>query len=326
MWRWQALGVVCGWFQVSPVLAQPNNGPSRPKQVMLRTLPSDACFSTSRFIAEVHARIDHLNLVPTFDEGDVEVQINRAGEHYDARLNIQLPDGSVLTRSIAASDCDEASQGIAFVAAVALDRTYGTGPVEPDGVDASPRDAQPVEPMTQRKLTRTYRGQLGAGVHGVAGALPRFAVGPRLSFLYGQNEGGAWAPAFSLGGYYIPNVDGETDDGEARFDLVQFDLGLCPTQARISFFSLRPCGYATAGFLHAAGRATQNEQAALRFYATIGAELLLDFALGTRIHLELGGFGAAPLIRDEFELGETVFHRPGLVTYGFASNLSVRLF
>ena len=286
--------------------------------ISVRILESDPCFSSRRFLSQVRSRLKDRRFSITFEPADVEVQVVQAERGYAAQLRIKKEDGSQLSRAITAASCGEAIDGLAFITSVALDANAidpASAPEQPAALESAPREG-----------ADEYRGVLAAGATSLFLVLPRAAFGPEASFQWGQERGGWWSPAASLGiqMHRLPNV--REPSGTARFELLQATLELCPSQWKYGFFSIRPCAYGSAGRLRAEGRATQNPGERRRPYLSAGGDVLLDFELGQVVHLLARGMIALPMVRDSFQFDGVTFHRVEVLSYGFGASLGFELF
>lgn len=256
----------------------------------------------------VNSRLTDIELTDQVAAPDLEVQVLKVNDAYNAQLTIRLRDGDIVHRSIAARTCDEATEAIAFVASVALDDNEIAAPDN----DPSPE--------------RTHMSIVGAGANLLIEALPRATVGPELLLFWGHIKAGLWSPSLRLGAQYHRVGHVERAAGTASFQLLTSHLDLCPSQARWGAFSFRPCVHGSGGWLRAQGTETEQAKTSDRPFFTAGAALLVHIELYHYLHLMTQGSLSFPLIRDRFQFDNDVFHRAGLVSYGVGASLGVRFY
>src|SRR5690606_28757824 len=178
------------------------------KKLAVRTLSSDPCFSTERFIKRVNARLTGVKLSEQDKNPALDVQVIKASDVYNAQLTVRFDDGELVHRSITASSCDEATEAIAFVASVALDGEENVN----ESATPAPEPSVPLE--------RSALGVLGIGANMLAFALPRVAVGPEFVLFFGQLKSGWWSPSLRLGVQYHRVGQVEQAAGTASFQLL----------------------------------------------------------------------------------------------------------
>lgn len=304
------LGMAALCALTSSAQAQQSNATASP--VLIHIGASDPCFDQTRFVRDLGARLPGKQVKLTAQDAQADVQVLRLEHGYQARLLLLSSGTATLHRTISSATCAEAAEGIAFVTSVALDENLDQAPVPP----------QPRPDPPRRKWE--MRGAAGAQV--AFGVLPRTTVGPHVSVYGGQRRAGFWSPGVELGFIALPPVELTESAGVARFSSWQLSLDLCPSQARVHAFWLRPCAYGTAGRLRSEGKETENGQLRRRPYLSAGAELIVGVDLGRWIDLIVRGSGAASLIVDSYQLGDEIFYEQSAFSYGLGAQLSVTLF
>lgn len=294
-------------------LALSSSAAEEQEKLAVRTLRSDPCFSTQRFIKRVNARLTTVKLSDQGRNPSLDVQVIKAHEAYTAELTIRFDDGELVHRSLSASSCDEATEALAFVASVALDGE--------ENVKASATAPQQYAPRERSAL-----GVVGAGANMLVFALPKVALGPELVLFLGQVSPGWWSPSLRLGLQYHRVGEVEHAAGTASFQLLTSQLQLCPSQAHFSAFSFRPCAHASGGWLRAQGSETNQAQSSDRPFVTAGAALLAHVELHHYLQLMAQGTISFPLIRDRFQFDDDIFHQARLVNYGLGASLGFRFY
>jgi hypothetical protein len=258
-----------------------------------------------------------------------------------AELIIHLESGGSSSRSILASSCDEATEAIAFVAAVALD----PGATEPVRVQTAEDQVPPAseslpssesarmedDQNERRRRPRSGEQETGsAGFLGVGAALgfgvgPEAMLGPDVSLRWSSLRRGAWAPSLLIGAQYLLSGGYEQPTGVASFQQGLGRLELCPSRFGAGAWSLAPCLGFGAGWVQSEGSETDEPARMTRPYVDTRLAVHLGIRLGRQSALVLSGYGAVPWIRDSYQFDATVFHRTAAVTGGLALSIGARL-
>lgn len=287
----------------------------QPRAVLIHVQDSDPCFDHARFLRDLRSRLPERRLELTKEEAQIEVQVLRHDQDYQAVLVARSRDATTRRRTISSRTCEEAADGIAFITSVALD--------DPPPALEPPQDTPPAHPP---RAARTWEVRAAAGAHWAIAALPKTTVGPLLTIFGGHRRAGWWSPGVELGFVLLPPVHITESAGVARFSLWQFTLDLCPTQARVRALWLRPCAYGTAGRLRSEGKETENGQLRRRPHLTAGAELVMGVDVGRWIDVMVRGSWSTSLIVDSYQFNDEIFYEQSRFSYGLAAQLSVTLF
>ena len=292
--------------------AHAHESTAAPPPVLIHISTSDPCFDQARFVRDLAARLPDKRVELTAGSARADVQVLRLEHGYQAQLRLLSSGTTTLQRTISAATCAEAAEGIAFVTSVALD----------EDLESTPHPSK-ASPAPERKGWE-MRGAAGAQV--AFAALPRTQLGPHLSVYGGDRRAAWWSPGVELGFVVLPPVEVSESAGVARFSLWQLTLDLCPTQARLRAFWLRPCAYGTAGRLRSEGKDTENGQLRRRPYLSAGAELVLGVDLGRWMDVIVRGSWAASLIVDSYRFNDEIFYEQNAFSYGLGAQLSVTPF
>jgi hypothetical protein len=291
-------------------------GAERPGLVLIHIRASDPCFDHARFVRELRARLPEKRVELTTANAQAEVQVVRHEQGYQAELVLHAASTATRHRTISSRTCDEAADGVAFITSVALEE-------RPPAAEQAPKSQSP---GNQAPAPRDWEVRAAVGAQLAFAVLPKTTVGPALSVYGGHRRAGWWSPGIELGFIVLPPVHITEPAGVARFSLWQFTLDLCPSQAKVHVFWLRPCAYGTAGRLRSEGRDTEDAQLRHRPYLTAGAELVVGADVGRFIDLIVRGSWAAALIVDSYQFNDEIFYEQDPFSYGLGAQLSVTLF
>jgi hypothetical protein len=198
----------------------------------------------------------------------VTIVITHQGDLFTGALRVEHASGDTTERQVTSARCDEVSDALTFVAAVALGLDYVPPPPPrpPQPLPASPpprrppppreRDATPAaaEPAVLTGRTRwRFTGAVRGGLLGGAGP----SLEPALSVAVGLalDNGGLLAPSFEVSGTWATSGSSTTVAGTTgTLTLLDGALGICPVRVPITHgLALRPCGEAAFGALSGSG-------------------------------------------------------------------------
>jgi len=262
----------------------------------------------------------------------------------DVDIRLEKAGGEVLSRHLAARDCDEARLAVSFVISVALEGSKaelnsgaGTGASSAaasskpsaSAPDTASNDAvAPLLVAETATIGRTRKGSprdkakidswLSARLAILGGPAPNPLLGGALSFGIGDADPGAWAPAFELELAYAAAFSTHTPVGSASFDVGTFGLAACPSLAQFGLLRLRPCLLGHFGFLRAVGSDTFEPGNSTRPWVDVGLRLDALVRLNRRFDLYLGVDGRYNFNQDKFLFDSNIFHSIPPVSVGGA--------
>jgi hypothetical protein len=278
-----------------------------------------ACTTREELAARIAARSRRIGFA---DDAAVTVHVAVAPGPGDrsvtGALTITRTGTPAAARRITAASCDQASDGLALVIALALD---------PGSPDALARPAPPVvtppppavvapPPVVSPPASAARTGwSVEGGAEAIVGpaprAMPAIWAGARITR---DRTGSVWSPALVLSVVHAWTGDLGEPGGTATFTLDAANLDACPLRLTAGRWEARACGSLLVGRLAAAGSNTYAPASADRPFAAGGASLLPAANLGPRLVLGARLQAAASWIRDDYAFSPTVFHRAAAVT------------
>jgi hypothetical protein len=172
-------------------------------------------------------------------------------------LRVEHSDGTTTARQVTSPRCDEVSDALELVAAVALGldsaplaRPAPRPPVRAEKMGeqatgrpvASPVAAAP--PPPRWRFTGAVRGALLDGLG------PRLEIAPEVALGITLDAPGFFAPSFELSGTWATSGSIETSAGAATLTLWGGAVAACPVRIALgSRFAARPCAEVSAGVI-----------------------------------------------------------------------------
>jgi hypothetical protein len=272
----------------------------------------EACPAVAEFERRVHLRSARIRFLGAGTAPrTLYVEIIANGGAMAGNLRLVESDGTDHRRGFQATSCEDAVEGLALIAAVALDPEGASGfvqsptppaptpplpptppPPKPAAL-ATPETAPP--PLVLRRETRLH-GDVGGAANGVVGLLPDAVIGPGV---FGQIEWKAWrwiTPALRVSGMTFPHSYEYGDPGGTATFAVNFLLRLegCPLGARIAPATVRVCGFFSWAWVESTGRKTQFPRSEVNVMRTLGGSALFSLRMVGPLEGSLGlGVGAA---------------------------------
>jgi len=322
-----------------PALAESGPGPGR--EIVVRYSGPAECSSARAFIQRVAPRLPSVRLVEHGQTVGLDVVLAEDDGGVSAELVIHLESGGTSSRSILASTCDEATEAIAFVAAVALD----PGAAEPVVVQSAEDDvvrepntlssasgAAHAEPAGGERHRRRSGGEesgnvglLGVGAAVGFGVAPEAMIGPDVSLGWSFQKPGAWSPGLVVGAQYLLSGGYRQPAGVASFQQGLGRFELCPSRFGSNRLSFSPCLGLGAGWVQSEGTETDEPAQVTRPYFDTRLAGYLQLGLGRQSALVLSGYAAVPWIRDSYQFDAAVFHQTAAITGGLALSIGARL-
>jgi len=320
-----------------PALAESGAG----REIVVRYSGPPECSSARAFIVRVAPRLPSVRLVEHGQTVGLDVVLAEEDSGVSAELVIHLESGGTSSRSILASSCDEATEAIAFVAAVALD----PGAAEPVVVQSAEDDVvrepntvsgassgAPAEPAGGERHRGRSRGEgsgsvglLGVGAAVGFGVAPEAMIGPDVSLGWSVRRPGAWSPGLVVGAQYLLSGGYQQPAGVASFQQGLGRLELCPSRLGAGALSFSPCVGLGGGWVQSQGTETDEPAQVTRPYFDTRLAGYLQLGLGRQSALVLSGYAAVPWIRDSYQFDAAVFHQTAVVTGGLALSIGARL-
>jgi hypothetical protein len=267
----------------------------------------------------------------------VTVHITESGGTFTGEVVVHHRDGSTSVRSIASARCDEVSDALEFITALAFGleepKARTAAPAPPP---APPAAVAPPPPKTEAPAPASA-APAGAGDpdHAAPRAPFRFVVSLRGALLSGASPNvelapeaalgavldapGVWAPSFELSATFA-SQDASTAVGTGTLTLVRGAAEACPVRLSLlggpsGGLAVRPCLQVQAGTLSASGRgsAVLPGPTQVQPFVAIAPTVRVEWRLSGRFALEVEAGPSLALARDHFFFdpsGATVFDVP----------------
>ena len=302
--------------------------------------PAD-CTTREELAARIAARSRRIQLAPDAATSvRVTVAPGPGGRAVAGALTITRPGAPPATRRITGASCDQATDGLALVIALALDPDApgatdapaaavaeppplppAPPPAPPAAVEAPPRPVAPDVPSPPARTGWTVE----VGAEAIVGPAPRAMPGLRAGARLARDRtGSVWSPALVLSVIHAWSGALGEPGGTAAFTLDAAHLDACPARVAAGRWEARACGAVLAGRLESSGTNTYAPASAGRPFAAGGASLLLAADLGPRLVLGARLEAAASWIRDAYAFSPTVFHRAAPLTLMAGLSLGLR--
>lgn len=268
------------------------------------------CPSRDAFVERLRRR-ESAGLLDVTDSSSrlLLVQLETLATNTRARLVVREAEGKETERSLTASDCDEAVDALALIAALLL------VPAEPKTPFANPKSTRDEPRRAPPPPASTWFSDVELSASLVDGAAPSVLGGARASWGIGLDRSSFWSPSLRLGALVTGSRTFETSAGDAHFQLVAFTLEACPF--RWSFFDARTrvhlCALSEAGVLRASGSSVDVPASHDVRWITLGGSLQFEVRLTKDLSLPVHAALLAPLLHDRFLFDDTVvFSTPHL--------------
>ena len=282
------------------------------------------CTTREELASRVAARSSRIRFDQT---GEVAVRVTIArlpgGRTVAGELTITRPGAPAAVRRLTAQSCDQASDGLALVIALALDpdspetAAASEPPIAPSPAVVKPTPAAPPRPASTPSTILGARTVWGAeaGAEAIVGPAPRVMPGIRVGARVTRDRtGSAWSPALVLSVVHAWTGELGQPGGTAAFTLDAANLDACPVRLSGLGWEANACGSLLVGRLEAAGSNTYAPASASRPFAAGGASLLMAIGLGPHLLLGARFEAAASWIRDTYAFSPIVFHRAAALT------------
>ncbi|HEY5961871.1 MAG TPA: hypothetical protein VIV60_35170 [Polyangiaceae bacterium] len=309
------------------------------------------CGTSVQFLERLSSRLRDVRFAELGATQALRAEVRRIGQiGYRGTMTLTFPDGHAASRAVDASDCGDATEALALIAAVAIDPSNAdTSPIPraarddavakrpstaeaPRAKDATPPTSHPSSsPVPQTTISPSSdpkpKPMLGVGAAGATyvGVSPGWLAGADFSVRLSQHRRNGFAPAIRLGFGYSAEQGVVAPGGVADFRLLSGQLDLCGWQASgYSVIELRACGLMHAAILTAQGHATDSPQVRHRPLLGFGAALELVLLPHARWGLPVRFQGFVPTTRDVFAFDPNAFHRVSGLLFGATAGAEVR--
>ena len=296
------------------------HGQSPEEPLRLEYHVSAGCDDEQQFFAALRARAPRARLARSDEPARVfNVEIEQSTKGTRARLTIREPSGQRTVRDLETTDCREAVDALALIAALAVDPQAAaenvqrgseakSTPGDRSAATKAPLDLSTVKsseaapgadvPVLSSPSWIWVASVAGSGRGGVA---PGLLLGGRLGIGLERNQDGWWAPSVRVAAEYATRGAFAVEGGVATFAYAAGSLEICPIRVPKGGRVLaRPCITADLGVLHASGSDVPNARSASRLWLAAGGLVRLEWRFSARIGAELDIGCTFPVWRDRF--------------------------
>jgi hypothetical protein len=279
----------------------------------LQSLPLDfsapaACIDAATFRA-------HLLALPasphkTEPPRAISVRVVEQQGTFAGELRIAHADGTTTVRQVTSAHCDEITEALEFVAALALglDHAHGAAAAPPPN---EPHEAARSEPAPVQARPRVrFIGAVYGGL--VSNVGPRLDVAPSVAIGVMLDRPGLFAPEVALSGTWAASGAIATSLGSATLTLVDAALAGCPLRLALGAgLALRPCAELELGALTADATAPnlQGPSRQVRPWSAAAALARAEWQVGNYFMVAAEGGAVFPFLYDRF------FFTPGTEVY-----------
>jgi hypothetical protein len=301
-----------------------------------------SCPTRDAFIAEVRARTSRARLAAEGEPART-FHVTLAWSEAGAEGTLVVTDLTPTTsrRVVDGDSCSAVASALALVAALAIDPSASTGPIQvavagaeipllPQAVSLLPPPPLPVAPPPSisrplpkpriEPLEEARRGALPLDFAAHA-ALSVFGAGTPLGGVVGSSIGGSiaisrgsWlAPELRLGLSYAGIDSPEQIQNEyAKFTWWRGELEACPVRLAIArSVDLRPCALGRAGALISDGHGATSSLSSTSPWGELGVSALLEWRIVGALAIEMEVGPDFPLVRETY-----AFQHPFVHVYG----------
>jgi hypothetical protein len=304
------------------------------------TLPNN-CGTSALFEERVRTRSDRIHFSSQETALVVRAEIsNLENGLLRAQMTLIHPDGNVATRTIEASNCEQAIDGLALVTAVTLDPSALTRPPEVESVPLP----EPRAPRTPPNVTRALKessqlpdatapierkpqehlqSSLSFAAIATHGPAPDWMIGGEVAVQWTLHRASVFSPSTRIGVSYQSHNDVVATGGVADFSLTSTALDLCPIRFERSPIQLRTCAFVTAGRLNSVGRRTIEPETHHRPWGALGTSAEAAISFNRYVSLPLRGFVGFPLTRDSYQFAPSSFYHTPKTLFGISAGLAI---
>ena len=251
----------------------------------------------------------------------LDVTITETAGAFDGEVHVTHADGTATVRRVSSTRCDEVTDALELVAAIALGldaRPIDRAPPPPPRHEAPPPSPPAAPPSSRWRLGAALRGALLTSVG------PRTELAPDVALQLALDARGALAPLFEVSGTWAPSGNITAAEGVATIALWAGALTVCPVRLAFGSFSVRPCAEVSAGAFVASATGPNVDGGSLTALRVAAAPLArLEWEIADHFGIEGEGGADFELVREHFffePLGTNVFTSP---TAGALARLGV---
>jgi hypothetical protein len=308
------LAAVIAWSRVAA---------AEPESVRIDYAAPAGCPDPAAFVRSLRERTTHFRQAAQDEQArQFFVRVTGAASSYSGRLEILSPDGSTSVRSVDGTICEEVSEALALMTALAIDPDALTSgpnadsktPVEPTAEPAAkselPRSPASVVVVAARVLPKAqpasppWRWSAGVLGHMTFHVSPTLGYGGDLFVDAEAPASSALGPAARLG-LFLNECNVQLPSGVgARFQWAAMSVEGCPVRLGLGALrgSLHPCLAFRLGVLAGEGRSMSQPKQTVSAWSDVGPLLRLRLAVTTELILEAQAALMLPLHRPTFEI------------------------
>jgi hypothetical protein len=269
----------------------------------------EGCPAVAEFERRVHLRSARIRFLNTGDAPRaLYVQISTNSGASIGTLRLVESDGSDHRRGFQATSCEDAVDGLALIAAVALDPEGAAGlaptpppPPPPPPPKPAPRVAGPEMPVLEPIALRVRGGNIGVGGSAIDGLLPRTIGGLYFSGELDLEYRDWLAPAIRLSATLpLRESDFGGADGSAKFSMVTTRLEVCPVRLGSPKANVRPCVSGAIAIIGSTGVNALYAGSEVRPVWIPGLSVVASWRFLGRLALFLNAGIGAPMPRYEY--------------------------
>jgi hypothetical protein len=291
-----------------------------PENLHIDYVAPAGCPDATVFMRLLQARTTRFRQAPPDDQARrFLVRVAAVGSLFSGRLEIRSPDGSSAIRRVEGEICDEVSDALALMTALAIDPNARTGSSKVDAKNpGNPPQKAAVQPDSQRlpppvsvvasqpSLNASQPWRWSAGILGdlTFGLSPALGYGGELFVEAEAPVSSTLGPAVRMG-IFLTQSDVKLPTGPAaRFQWALATVEGCPVRLGVmgQRLAVYPCLAFRLGVLHGEGQRISQPEQTVSIWSDAGPVLRLRFAMTARLSLEVQAALMLPLYRPTFAI------------------------
>jgi hypothetical protein len=318
-----------------PAHAQPSTAAPDEVTASLELVSTPGCGSEPELAAAIASRSERIRIVPRETATRaLRIELRESGSALVATLTLTQPSGRRSQRTLKAATCAEALDAAALVAAVSLDPTASSAPVEAPSAappPSPPAPAAPTCPPCADEAARRHEAEaqglavsVGLWFEALSGPAPAVMPGVAAGVMLAYERASVLSPALRLSVAHFARGDFQAAAGTADFTLDAATVELCPLRAKAGPLLLYPCLLrVTGGVLGAEGSNTEAPRSRGRPWWVVGSSLVALLRPSSSLELSLTLGAGRPLVRDRFQFEPLEFHRVSGVAFSAGAGAGV---
>lgn len=277
---------------------QSDSTPAADVPVRLEYAAPSECAGHAQFAERVRFRSERIQFEP-LAKNSLTLTIQGKGSNWTGRVSFMDAEHQAVSREIAARSCDEVIDGLALVTVMVLDpeaiqrgANGNQSPTQPSATSPAPSipsaNGKPLPHLIAHEpAALPSRFVLGAdaAVASIAGPAPGLMWGYGVSAQFSWLRQSPLSPHIRASLVHFSRDAYLARGGTASFELNDLSLSMCPYEARVNGFRLRPCVVGTYGRLSAAG--TQTFVPATETHTWAEADVQIETVWNPARHIEL---------------------------------------